>query len=87
MAWGVIGQCIFTFRFVYQWLYSEKRKQSMLPIGFWIISITGSMMVLSYAIFRKDPVLFVGQLFGVIVYSRNIALGLRQSQLQGNQSK
>ena len=80
LTWGIIGQCIFTFRFVYQWLYSEKRKQSVLPIGFWIISITGSIMVLSYAIFRKDPVLFVGQLFGVVVYSRNILLGLRQNQ-------
>jgi lipid-A-disaccharide synthase-like uncharacterized protein len=80
LIWGIIGQCIFTFRFVYQWLYSEKRKQSVLPIGFWIISITGSIMVLSYAIFRKDPVLFVGQLFGVVVYSRNILLGLRQNQ-------
>ncbi len=64
MTWGVIGQFVFTFRFVYQWLYSEKRQRSILPIGFWIISITGSIMVLSYAIFRKDPVLFVGQLFG-----------------------
>jgi lipid-A-disaccharide synthase-like uncharacterized protein len=80
MIWGVIGQCVFTFRFIYQWIYSEKRKQSILPIGFWIISITGSIMVLSYAIFRKDPVLFVGQLFGLIVYSRNIFLGLRQGQ-------
>jgi len=87
MLWGVIGQCIFTFRFVYQWLYSEKRKQSVLPIGFWIISITGSIMVLSYAIFRKDPVLFVGQLFGTIVYSRNILLGLRQRQFQRNLSR
>lgn len=80
MVWGVIGQFVFTFRFVYQWLYSEKRKQSVLPIGFWIISITGSIMVLSYAIFRKDPVLFIGQLFGVVVYSRNILLGLRQNK-------
>ena len=87
LIWGVIGQCIFTFRFVYQWLYSEKRKQSVLPIGFWIISITGSIMVLSYAIFRKDPVLFVGQLFGVVVYSRNILLGLRQNQAQQSQSR
>jgi lipid-A-disaccharide synthase-like uncharacterized protein len=82
MVWGVIGQCIFTFRFVYQLLYSEKRQQSILPIGFWIISITGSIMVLSYAIFRKDPVLFVGQLFGTVVYSRNILLGLQQGQPQ-----
>lgn len=80
MFWGLVGQCVFTFRFIYQWLYSEKRQQSLLPIGFWIISITGSIMLLSYAIFRKDPVLFVGQLFGVVVYSRNILLGLRHSR-------
>lgn len=80
MFWGVVGQCVFTFRFIYQWIYSEKRHQSLLPIGFWIISITGSMMLLSYAILRKDPVLFVGQLFGVVVYSRNILLGLRHSR-------
>lgn len=80
LIWGIIGQCVFTFRFIYQWLYSEKRQQSLLPIGFWIISITGSIMLLSYAIFRKDPVLFVGQLFGVVVYSRNILLGLRHSR-------
>lgn len=82
MIWGVIGQCIFTFRFVYQWLYSEKRQKSILPIGFWVISITGSIMILSYAIFRKDPVLFVGHLFGSVVYIRNILLGLRQRQFQ-----
>jgi len=80
MTWGIIGQCVFTFRFVYQWLYSEKRKQSILPLGFWVISITGSLMVISYAIFRIDPVLFIGQLFGVLVYSRNILLGLRQKR-------
>lgn len=78
MVWGVAGQFVFTFRFVYQWLYSEKRQQSVLPIGFWIISIIGSIMVLSYAIFRRDPVLFTGQLFGVVVYSRNILLWIRQ---------
>lgn len=77
MLWGITGQFVFTFRFIYQWIYSEKRKESLLPIGFWTISITGSIMVLSYAIIRKDPVLFTGQLFGVLVYSRNIVLGLR----------
>ncbi len=77
MFWGILGQFVFTFRFIYQWLYSEKRKLSILPIGFWVISITGSAMVLSYAVIRKDPVLFVGQLFGILIYSRNIILGLR----------
>lgn len=81
LIWGITGQLVFTFRFVYQWLYSEKRKESILPIGFWIISLAGSLMVLSYAVIRKDPVLFVGQLFGVVVYSRNLILGLRQRKV------
>jgi lipid-A-disaccharide synthase-like uncharacterized protein len=76
LIWGSLGQIIFTFRFVYQWLYSERKKISSLPLGFWILSLTGSMMILSYAIFRKDPVLFIGQLFGFIIYIRNIIISL-----------
>jgi len=56
MAWGMIGQFVFTFRFIYQWLVTEKRKQSILSLGFWIFSLCGSFMVLSYAILRRDPV-------------------------------
>ncbi len=78
LIWGITGQLVFTFRFIYQWIYSEKRKESFLPMGFWIISLSGSLMVLSYAVFRLDPVLFIGQIFGTIVYSRNILLDLRQ---------
>ncbi len=77
LVWGIAGQFVFTFRFVYQLVFSEKRKESILPVGFWIISITGSIMILSYATIRKDPVLFAGQIFGVVVYSRNLLLGLR----------
>lgn len=72
MVWGSAGQIIFTFRFVYQWLYSEKQKKSVLPPGFWIISLIGSLMIIAYGIFRFDPVLIVGQLFGTIIYSRNL---------------
>lgn len=78
MLWGLVGQVVFTFRFVLQWFYSEKEKQSVLPIDFWIFSIIGSIMVLSYAIIRRDPVLFVGQLFGFVVYFRNTLLWWRQ---------
>ncbi|MBW1635801.1 MAG: lipid-A-disaccharide synthase N-terminal domain-containing protein [Deltaproteobacteria bacterium] len=78
MTWGIASQFIFTFRFIFQWIYTERKKESLLPIGFWLISFTGSMMVLSYAIIRKDPVLFIGQVFGFVVYSRNILLWLRQ---------
>jgi len=80
MIWGAIGQLVFTFRFVFQWIYSEKRKKSILPIGFWLISFVGSMLILSYAIIRKDPVLFIGQIFGSVVYSRNIILWIRHKR-------
>ncbi len=71
---GIVSQILFTFRFIYQWLYSEKRKESHLPLGFWVISLCGSFLILVYAIFRKDPVLLAGQLTGFIVYFRNIVI-------------
>ena len=74
MTLGIISQMLFTLRFVYQWLYSEKRKESMLPMGFWVLSFAGSSLIFIYAIFRKDPVLFLGHLSGLIAYSRNIYL-------------
>ncbi|MEO6329717.1 MAG: lipid-A-disaccharide synthase N-terminal domain-containing protein [Ginsengibacter sp.] len=71
---GIIAQMVFTTRFIVQWIYSEKIKESVLPLSFWWISLIGSGMILTYAIFRKDPVLFVGQIFGLVVYFRNIIL-------------
>ena len=82
LIWGSAGQVIFTLRFVYQWIYSQKRKASILPMGFWLISLIGSSIIVSYAIFRRDPVLFIGQLTGFIVYGRNLWLIYRQSQNQ-----
>ena len=79
LLWGVAGQITFTFRFVYQWIYSERKGESCLPLGFWVISIIGSIMILSYAIYRRDPVLFLGQGFGMLVYSRNVILIRKQS--------
>lgn len=74
LLWGSAAQVIFTFRFVYQWLYSEKIKDSHLPFGFWFLSLIGSSMILIYAVIRQDPVLFIGQFFGFIIYIRNIIL-------------
>ncbi|MGV0968938.1 MULTISPECIES: lipid-A-disaccharide synthase N-terminal domain-containing protein [unclassified Empedobacter] len=71
---GVVSQVLFTFRFVYQWIYSERKHESQLPMGFWAISLTGSLLILTYAIIRKDPVLFVGHFMGFIVYARNILI-------------
>jgi len=71
---GIVAQVIFTLRFVYQWIHSERQKTSTLPMGFWILSLIGAVLILSYAIIREDPVLFVGHLFGLIIYARNAYL-------------
>ena len=71
---GIIGQILFTLRFIYQWIYSEKSKSSVLPMGFWIISLSGSLIIFIYAIIRKDPVLLAGHAMGLIIYSRNIII-------------
>jgi lipid-A-disaccharide synthase-like uncharacterized protein len=74
---GIISQLIFTLRFIYQWIYSENKKESTLPLGFWVLSISGSILILSYAIFRSDPVLFIGHIIGTFIYSRNIYIYLK----------
>jgi lipid-A-disaccharide synthase-like uncharacterized protein len=78
LIWGSLGQIIFTFRFVFQWIYSERKKESSLPFVFWMLSLTGSLMILSYAVMRRDPVLFIGQLFGFTIYIRNIIIGFKK---------
>tara|TARA_R110002072_G_scaffold117281_4_gene248174 strand:- start:10156 stop:10779 length:624 start_codon:yes stop_codon:yes gene_type:complete len=77
---GIIAQITFTFRFIYQWIYSEKKKESLLPLGFWILSLSGSLLILIYAIFREDPVLLAGHIFGSIVYVRNIYLNYNEKK-------
>ncbi len=72
LVYGSLGQIVFTLRFVYQWIYSRKRHESMLPLGFWLISLSGSAIIVSYAIVRHDPVLILGQSTGLVVYLRNI---------------
>ena len=71
---GIVSQIVFTLRFVYQWLYSEKKQESALPFGFWLLSLIGSTLILIYALFRKDPVLFTGHILGAIIYIRNLIL-------------
>ena len=71
---GFIGQGLFASRFLYQWIYSEKIGRSEIPIAFWYLSIFGGLGLLSYAIFRQDPVIIVGQCFGIVVYLRNLIL-------------
>lgn len=77
LLFGSAGQIVFTLRFVYQWIYSVRRKESLLPVGFWVISLVGSSAIIAYGIFRSDPVLILGQSFGFVAYSRNLIIGMR----------
>lgn len=69
---GIVGQIIYTTRFIYQWINAERTQESDLPRTFWIISLVGSALILAYGIFRKDPVLIAAHFFGGLVYIRNL---------------
>jgi lipid-A-disaccharide synthase-like uncharacterized protein len=74
LIFGLCGQAIFASRFLVQWIASERRKRSVIPLSFWWLSIAGSMTLLTYAIYRQDPVFIVGQTFGILIYLRNLYL-------------
>lgn len=74
---GYIAQMLFAMRFVVQWIASERAGRSVVPMAFWIFSIGGGLMLLGYALYRKDPVFIIGQAFGVFVYLRNLQFVLR----------
>ena len=75
---GFVGQGLFASRFIVQWIYSEKKGVSSIPVIFWYLSIFGGIGLLTYAIFRKDPVIILGQLFGILIYTRNLILIYRK---------
>ncbi len=74
LAVGLLGQLMFTGRFIVQWIASEKAGRSVMPVMFWYFSIFGGLIVLAYGIHKLDPVIILGQLPGVVVYSRNLWL-------------
>ena len=71
---GFLGQGLFASRFIVQWIHSEKIGESSIPLIFWYLSIFGGFGLLTYAIFRKDPVIIIGQIFGIFIYLRNLIL-------------
>ena len=71
---GFFGQGLFASRFIIQWIYSEKKGKSEIPVIFWYVSIFGGIGLLIYAISRQDPVIIIGQLFGIFIYLRNLIL-------------
>lgn len=75
---GTGAQAIFNLRFFYQWIYSERIRESVLPLGFWLLSLVGAVLILTYAVIRRDPVLFAGHLLGSVIYARNIILSTKK---------
>ena len=71
---GFLGQALFFSRWIIQWWASEKRKESYVPLAFWYVSLAGALMVMGYAFQQADPVFMLGQLVGILNYSRNIWL-------------
>ena len=83
LAWlgiGMLGQCLFMMRFIVQWIHSERLGQSVIPLSFWYLSLSGGLIVLAYGIHKLDPVIILGQLPGTLVYSRNLMLIRRAKQ-------
>ena len=76
LAVGITGQLMFSARWIIQWLASEKVRKSVVPTTFWYFSLVGGLMVLSYGLWKADPVIIIGQ-FGILIYARNIYLLLR----------
>jgi lipid-A-disaccharide synthase-like uncharacterized protein len=86
---GLLGQLLFSIRFLIQWIVSERRQESVIPIAFWYFSLAGGLILLTYAIYRRDPVFILGQGTGAFIYVRNLVLIHRKrrtssrSQLSG----
>jgi lipid-A-disaccharide synthase-like uncharacterized protein len=81
LAIGFLGQAFFSMRFLIQWIASERKKESVIPISFWFFSIGGGLTLLIYAIYRLDPVFILGQGAGLLVYLRNLYLIRRKARL------
>ncbi len=80
IAVGFLGQLLFSARFVVQWIASERARRSIVPSAFWLFSVGGGVILLFYAIYRRDPVFIAGQAAGLVIYARNIMLIVREAR-------
>jgi lipid-A-disaccharide synthase-like uncharacterized protein len=80
---GLVGQAIFGSRFVVQWISSERAGQSVVPDVFWYLSLVGALVLLTYAIYKRDPVFIIGQSMGGFIYARNLSLIARKKGSAG----
>ena len=81
VLFGILGQILFGSRFIVQWLASERRKESTIPVAFWYLSLLGGLILFAYAFwYRQDIVFTIGQSAGVFIYVRNLVLIRRLSR-------
>lgn len=80
LAFGLAGQLVFALRFLYQWIASERRRESHIPVGFWYLSLVGAIMLLAYGLHRGELLLILGPIPGCVVYLRNLALIRRKER-------
>lgn len=80
---GLLGQGLFFSRFLVQWIASEKKKESVIPLYFWYLSLSGGIILFFYAMHIRDPIFILGQSCGVFVYTRNLVLIFRKKKIKG----
>ena len=85
IALGFVAQLLFTARFLVQWIASEKAEKSVIPVGFWLLSISGGLMTLVYGFARSDIVIILGQAFSIFIYVRNLMLIAKEKKKAGGQ--
>jgi lipid-A-disaccharide synthase-like uncharacterized protein len=84
---GLVGQALFTMRFLVQWLASEKAGRSVIPFSFWLFSIGGGLLLLAYSLWRRDIVFILGQGLGVFIYLRNVSLVLKERRREAGKTR
>jgi len=78
-VFGFIAQALFAARFIIQWIASERRRASHVPVQFWWLSLVGGILMTIYGLLRRDPVIILGQAPALIVYARNLMLIYRHA--------
>jgi len=79
---GLLGQGLFFSRFLVQWIASERRKESVIPLYFWYLSLSGGIILFFYAMHIRDPIFILGQSCGVFVYTRNLILIFKKKKIK-----
>ncbi len=83
LAWKIIGyssNVLFAASFVFQWWISERRKRSVIPVGFWWMRLAGATALLAYAlrVWENQGPVILGQITGLLTYTRNLLLIRRE---------